>query len=273
MAALQDRIDEFINKAQVKIGVLGTSMAKRENDGDLDCIDSDIFLIEELQAAIGLLQCCCSGEGLDHSTETVLDVDGSEELDNDGSTMLEDVITTSSSEGQGCCGDDILAENEKYKIMSYLIYKADLDLIALHPYGSICLTNNIVKANPAALSVPVHNRLLGLQGGDTSGNYYHLDEIGYNKVVNLPDVSGAIEELNFTTDGVATEYVLTHTLNTTKLIKEVINLSLSNECEYPTVNFISNNQVKVSFTYPPNNGTAYSVVLFGKISVTVPDPS
>lgn len=177
---LDETVDRFINKAQGKIGKLGDEIVYKKMNDD-DCYEKQLFLIEELSAAIGLLQCCCSTSS---ETGVMLDVDGSEELDVDGSTELETV----SVEGEDTC--DILTENEKYQIMSYLIDKAELDSMPLFPYGSICVSNVILTGGVSVSSGGNHNSLTGLQGLGT--DYFHLTTDEYAGLVkNKSGASGA----------------------------------------------------------------------------------
>lgn len=121
---LSETIDRFINKAQGKIGNLGNEIVYKKMNDD-DCYEKQLFLIEELSAAIGLLQCCCSPVTA-NTNEALVETDTCE----------------------------ILTDNEKYQIMSYLIDKADLDSLPLLPYGSICVSNKIIIGEQCCNSDP-----------------------------------------------------------------------------------------------------------------------
>lgn len=153
---LSDQIDRFINKAQSKIGRLGNELAFKKMNDD-DCYQDQLFLIEELTAAIGLLQCCCE--------------EGTAE--------------------ENLC--DILTDNEKYEIMSYLIDKGDLDSLPLFPYGSICVSNKILVGggSGSSLTIPAHNSLTGLQGG-LGSDYYHLSASEYTAFLGFLAMPSAV---------------------------------------------------------------------------------
>jgi hypothetical protein len=191
-----------------------------------ECIDSEIILFKELRAAIEILEpnCCDECDECDYS--------------------------------------GLLTDNEKWSIMSYLIDKGDLDNVPLCPFVGCCIPDVIIDGN-LVNGVPPHNNLVGLQGGDSAGNYFHLSLSEYNKVVALPPVTPAIEVYKFTTDGTALYFDVDHTLNTMDVMERVINTSDGHETEFPKVNRISNTKIRFAFPVALVAGIEYTVMLIG----------